>query len=111
MKIHYAFMPAPGVYVSDLEYHEHGPHAGYITAHTTFHGKYVRDTVFRVYDPRNEHGMCLVRIERSYFHPAARKHWAKIERGFRDACCLFGLEPPKNEKKPLEPENRGGIGV
>ena len=79
MKIHYAFMPAPGVYVSDLEYHEHGPHAGYITAHTTFQGKYVRDTVFRVYDPRNEHGMCLVRIEQSYFHPAARKHWAKIE--------------------------------
>lgn len=111
MKIHYAFIPAPGVYVSDLEYHEHGPHAGYITAHTTFHGKYVRDTVFRVYDPRNEHGMCLVRIEQSYFHPAARKHWAKIEQGFRDACCLFGLEPPKNEKTPLEPENRGGIGV
>ena len=57
MKIHYAFRPAPGVYVSDLEYHEHGPHTGYITAHTTFHGKYVRDTVFPVCMTR---GMSMV---------------------------------------------------
>ena len=58
-----------------------------ISQPTPFHGKYVRDTVFRVHDPRNEHGMCLVRIEQSYFHPAARKHWAKIERDF--GCLLL----------------------
>ena len=93
MKLRDTFQPAPDIYVSDLEYHEQGQYAGYITAYTTFFGKYVRETVFRVSDPRNERGMCLVQIDQSYLHPAARLHWNAIEQGFINLCHRYGLAP------------------
>ena len=32
MKLNHIFLPAPVLYISDLEYHEQGPYAGYITS-------------------------------------------------------------------------------
>lgn len=91
MRIQHTIQPTPQIYISDLEYHEQGPYAGYITAFTTFNGKYVRDTVFRVHDPRNEQSMCLVRIDQSHLHPAARRHWRAIEQGFIEVCQKYGI--------------------
>lgn len=50
--------------ISDLEYHEHGPYAGYITAIAVVRGKYCRETLFRVYDPRATRNMTLMDIAR-----------------------------------------------
>ena len=96
MKLNHAFQPAPGLYISDLEYHEQGPYAGYITAYTTFCGQYVRETVFRVHDPQNERGMCLVRIDQSHLHPAAGQHRRAVEQGFIGVCHICGLGPKAN---------------
>lgn len=42
LRLNSTFQPALGIYVSDLEYHEQGPYAGYITAYTTFLPQYTR---------------------------------------------------------------------
>ena len=93
MKLSNTFRPAPGLYVSNLEYHVRGPYSGCITAYTTFAGRYVRETVFRVRGFRNGRGMCLVRIDQSHLHPAARQHWRAVEQGFIGVCHICGLGP------------------
>ena len=100
MKLNHTFQPAPGLYISDLEYHEQGSYAGYITAYTTFCGRYVRETVFRVHDSQNKRGMCLVRIEQSHLHPAARRYWNAIEQGFIGVCKICGIGTVENSSDP-----------
>ena len=82
--------------VNDLEYHEQGPYEGYITVFTVFHRKYIRQTVFRVQDPRCRENMKLVQIEYSYLHPEVRRYWQKIEQGLIDICKKCGLGPALN---------------
>lgn len=77
--------------VSDLIYHEQGPYAGYITAYTGLRRKYIRYTVFRVYDPRCSENMKLVQIEYSYRHPEICRHWNEIEQRLIGICKRYGL--------------------
>ena len=107
MKLNHAFQPAPGLYISDLEYHEQGPYAGYITAYTTFCGRHVRETVFRVHDPQNKRGMCLIRIEQSHLHPAARRYWNAIEQGFIGVCKICGIGTVENSSIHKRKKERG----
>lgn len=79
--------------VNDLEYHEQGTYAGYITGFTVFYRKYVRQTVFRVHDPRCTENMKLVQIEYSHLHPILRRYWQRIEQGLIDICERCGLSP------------------
>lgn len=81
-----------GIEISDLEYHEQGFYAGYITGFTTFNRKHVRYTVFSVSDPRRE-SLKLVQIEYSHLHPKARRYWQKIEQGLINICKRYGLGP------------------
>ena len=64
--------------VNDLEYNEQGPYAGYITGFTVHRRKYVRQTVFRVQDPRCRENMRLVQTEYSYLHSEVRRYWQKL---------------------------------
>lgn len=88
--------------VNDLEYHEQGPYAGYITGFTVFHRKYVRQTVFRVHDPRCTKNMKLVQIEFSHLHPILRRYWQRIEAGLIDRCERCGLGPNPIMKEDSE---------
>ena len=93
MKITQTIRISDGIEVNDLEYHEQGPYAGYITGFTVLHWKYVRHTVFRVHDPRDTSDMKLVQIEYSHLHPILRRHWQRIEQGLIDICERCGLSP------------------
>ena len=107
MKLNHIFQPAPGLYISDLEYHEQGPYAGYITAYTTFCGRHVRETVFRVHDPQNKRGMCLIRIEQSHLHPAARRYWNAIEQALSESAKYVVLVQLKTQV--IHQKNERGI--
>lgn len=86
------------LYISDLEYHEHGPYAGYITAIAVVRGKYCRETLFRVYDPRATRNMTLVQIENAHLHPGMNWHWREAEQGFINICKSLGLGPTEQEE-------------
>lgn len=79
--------------ISDLEYHEHGPYAGYITAIAVVRRKYCRETLFRVYDPRATRDMTLVQIENAHLHPGMNWHWREAEQGLINICKSLGLGP------------------
>ena len=81
------------IMVNDLEYHEDGDYAGYITAITVLQWKYCRETLFRVYDSRTTADMKLVYIENSHLHPALGRYWHQIEEGFIGICKNLGLSP------------------
>ncbi len=84
--------------ITDLEYHEHGPYAGYITAIAVVLGKYCRKTLFRVHDPRAARDMTLVQIENAYLHPEMNWHWREAEQGFIGICKSLGLGPAEKRE-------------
>lgn len=98
MKIDRTLRLSGKLYITDLEYHEHGPYAGYITAIAMILGKYCRDTLFRVHDPRATSDMTLVHIEYAYLHPGMNWHWREAEQGFIDICKSLGLGPDEKEE-------------
>lgn len=98
MKIDRTLRLSEKLSITDLEYHEHEPYAGYITAIAVILGTYCRETLFRVHDPRATSDMTLVQIENTYLHPGMNWHWREAKQGFIGICKSLGLGPAEKGK-------------